>query len=190
MELVCQNYFYKNGDLLDHLGQDNYNSCMLKAVFPGTFDPPTNGHMNLISRAATIFEKLYVVVAVNQGKKCLFTAEERKIMMEKLLSKYDNVEVKLWDRLIVDFAAQYGAKVMLRGVRALADFGYEFELAMTNKGLSPELEIMFMPTDPKYFVLRSSAIKEIAMYDGDISTMVPPEVAQVLKDKLLKRETS
>jgi len=157
---------------------------MLKAVFPGTFDPPTNGHLNLISRAATIFEKVYVVVAVNQGKNCLFTAEERKLMMENLLRKYKNVEVALWDRLVVDFASKYGAKVMLRGVRALADFGYEFELAMTNKGLSPDLEIIFMPTDPKYFVLRSSAIKEIAMYDGDISTMVPPEVADVLKQKL------
>lgn len=190
MRLVCQNYFYKNSILLDHEGHGNYNSCMLKAVFPGTFDPPTNGHLNLISRAATIFEKVFVVVAVNQGKNCLFTAEERKLMMENLLRKYENVEVALWDRLVVEFASKYGAKVMLRGVRALADFGYEFELAMTNKGLSPDLEVMFMPTDPKYFVLRSSAIKEIAMYDGDISTMVPPEVADVLKQKLRNREGS
>jgi len=181
---VCQNYFSKKVILLDLKGLGNYNSGMLKAVFPGTFDPPTNGHMNLISRAAKIFEKLYVVVAVNQGKSCLFSAEERKSMMAELLKEYKNVEVALWDRLVVEFASQYEAKVMLRGVRALADFGYEFELAMTNKGLSPELEVMFMPTDPKYFVLRSSAIKEIAQYDGDISTMVPPVVADALKRRM------
>lgn len=163
---------------------------MLKAVFPGTFDPPTNGHLNLISRAAGIFEKLYVVVAVNQSKYCLFSADERKAMMVDLLKDYENVEVKLWDRLIVDFAGEYGAKVMLRGVRALADFGYEFELAMTNKGLKPELEIMFMPTDPQYFVLRSSAIKEIAMFDGDISSMVPPQVAAILQKKLKNQRSS
>ncbi len=163
---------------------------MLKAVFPGTFDPPTNGHLNLIERAAGIFEKLYVVVAVNQAKHCLFSAEERRSMMVGLLQRYRNVEVKLWDRLIVDFAGEYDAKIMLRGVRALADFGYEFELAMTNKGLRPELEIMFMPTDPQYFVLRSSAIKEIAMLGGDVSTMVPPEVINALKNRLKKENSS
>ncbi len=157
---------------------------MRKAVFPGTFDPPTNGHLNLIERAARIFDVLYVVIAVNQDKKCLFTAEERQEMMTDLLRNFENVEVRPWDRLIVEFADRNEARVILRGVRALADFGYEFELAMTNKQLKPELEIMFMPTDPKYFVLRSSAIKEIALYGGDISTMVPPEVASALRTRL------
>jgi len=105
-------------------------------------------------------------------------------MMRELLKSYSNVEVNLWYSLIVDYALEHKAKVMLRGVRALADFGYEFELAMTNKELRPELEILFMPTDPKYFVLRSSAIKEIALYDGDLSTMVPPQVADALRVKL------
>lgn len=157
---------------------------MRKAVFPGTFDPPTNGHLNLIERAARIFDVLYVVIAVNQEKKCLFSAEERQEMMTDLLRSYENVEVRPWDRLIVEFADRNNARVILRGVRALADFGYEFELAMTNKQLKPELEIMFMPTDPKYFVLRSSAIKEIALYGGDISTMVPPNVASALRTRL------
>lgn len=160
---------------------------MMKAMLPGTFDPPTNGHLNLITRAASIFDKLYVLVAVNRNKRCLFGENERRGMLEELLSGYDNVEVVLWDRLVVDFAAVQGIKVMLRGVRALADFGYEFELAMTNKGLSPELEIMFMPTDPKYFVLRSSAIKEIAEYGGDISSMVPPPVAEKIYQRYGKR---
>jgi|SRR6056297_364640 len=170
--------------MLDQIWLHYYTSFMQNAVFPGTFDPPTNGHLNLIARAAKIFEKLYVVIAVNQGKKTLFSPEERLSMMKDLLKAYDNVEVSLWYRLIVDFAVEHNAKVMLRGVRALADFGYEFELAMTNKELKPDLEIMFMPTDPKYFVLRSSAIKEIAMYDGDLSTMVPPQVAEALRMKL------
>ena len=157
---------------------------MQTAIFPGTFDPPTNGHLNLIARAASIFEQLHVVIAVNQAKQTLFSPEERLDMMRELLKSYNNVQVNLWYSLIVDYAVEHKAKVMLRGVRALADFGYEFELAMTNKELRPELEIMFMPTDPKYFVLRSSAIKEIAMYDGDLSTMVPPQVADALRVKL------
>jgi len=157
---------------------------MQTAIFPGTFDPPTNGHLNLIARAASIFEQLHVVIAVNQAKQTLFSPEERLDMMRELLKSYSNVEVNLWYSLIVDYALEHKAKVMLRGVRALADFGYEFELAMTNKELRPELEILFMPTDPKYFVLRSSAIKEIALYDGDLSTMVPPQVADALRVKL------
>jgi pantetheine-phosphate adenylyltransferase len=126
---------------------------------------------------------LYVVIAVNRGKSCFFDEHERFAMMTELLKAYDNVETVLWDRLVVEFAAKNDIKVMLRGVRALADFSYEFELAMTNKELAPELEIMFMPTDPKYFVLRSSAIKEIAVYGGDISTMVPPLVAEALIER-------
>lgn len=157
---------------------------MIKAMFPGSFDPPTNGHMNLIKRAALIFEELYVVIAVNNQKKTLFSSQERYEMMSLLLKDYSNVTVKLWDNLIVKFAEQNHVKVMIRGVRALVDFGYEFELAMTNKELSPDVDILFMPTDPKYFVLRSSAIKEIALLDGDIGAMVPPEVAYALKERL------
>jgi pantetheine-phosphate adenylyltransferase len=158
---------------------------MRKAVFPGTFDPPTLGHMNLIARASRIFDTVLVVIAVNQNKQCLFSAEERQTMMSEMLSEYGNVRIKLWDRLIVEFAQKHDANVILRGVRALADFGYEFELAMTNKGLNPDIDILFMPTDPKYFVLRSSAIKEIAMYGGDVTSMVPPNVAEALRERLM-----
>jgi pantetheine-phosphate adenylyltransferase len=140
--------------------------------------------MNLIDRAAKIFDTVLVVIAVNQNKECLFSAEERRSMMEEMLAGYDNVQVKLWDRLIVEFAQKNDARVILRGVRALADFGYEFELAMTNKGLNPDIDILFMPTDPKYFVLRSSAIKEVAMYGGDVTSMVPPNVAEALRERL------
>ncbi len=156
----------------------------MKAMFPGSFDPPTNGHMNLIKRAAQIFDELYVVIAVNDQKKCLFTSQERYEMMSLLLKDYSNVSVSLWDNLVVRFAEVHEIKVIIRGVRALVDFGYEFELAMTNKELNPNIDILFMPTDPKYFVLRSSAIKEIALLDGDIGAMVPPEVAFALKQRL------
>jgi len=157
---------------------------MLKAVYPGSFDPPTNGHINIIERASRIFDQVDVVIAINETKKYLFSAEERRSMMQSLISPFENVYLHLWDRLIVDYVKKADAKVLLRGVRALSDFSYEFELAMTNKGLDSEIETIFMPTDPKYFVLRSSAIKEIALYRGDVSSMVPAIVAEALKGKL------
>lgn len=157
---------------------------MLIAVLPGSFDPPTNGHINLIHRASAIFGKIHLVIAVNPRKEYLFSGEERKDLINELVKDYENVEVHVWNRLIVDFVREIGAKVLIRGVRALADFGYEFELAMTNKTLRPEIETIFMPTDPKYFVLRSSAIKEIAMLGGDITTMVPKIVADLLNERL------
>ena len=161
---------------------------MLIAVLPGSFDPPTNGHLNLIYRASRIFDRLHVVIAVNSMKSDnLFTGDERFKMMKDLVKDCENVEVHLWTNLIVNFVREVGASVIVRGVRALADFGYEFELAMTNKSLSPEIETIFMPTDPKYFVLRSSAIKEIAMLGGDISTMVPVSVAQKLKQRVQEK---
>jgi pantetheine-phosphate adenylyltransferase len=151
-----------------------------KAILPGTFDPPTNGHLNLIQRSADLFGKLVVVVADNISKKCLFTGEERLNMLKELLVDYPNVEVVSWNGLVVDYARAHNIQVMVRGVRALVDFGYEFELAMTNKALYPELEVLFMPTDPHYFVLRSSAIKEMAAFGADISSMVPRIVAEKL----------
>jgi len=157
---------------------------MLIAVYPGSFDPPTNGHLNLINRASKIFDSLKVVIAVNPSKKYLFSSKERVAMMKLLLKGYKNVSVDLWDKLIVDFASREKARVILRGVRAIADFGHEFELSMLNKGLNSGIETVFMPTDPKYFVLRSAAIKELAILGGDISKMVPPEIERALKIKL------
>ena len=157
---------------------------MLRAMLPGSFDPPTNGHLNLIRRAARITDELYVVVAVNRTKTYLFDGRERVSMMEELLKEYENIKVLPWDSLIVDFAKEHGINVMIRGVRALADFEYEFELAMTNKQIYSDLEVLFLPTDHKYFVLRASAIKELASYGADISTMVPDIVAEKLKNRL------
>lgn len=157
---------------------------MLRALFPGSFDPPTNGHMNLIQRVCGIYDQVDVVIAVNPTKLYTFSPDERFQMMSELVKPYPNVSVHLWDRLIVEFAEKVGARLMVRGVRALDDFSYEFQLSMVNKGLNSTIETIFMPTDPQYFVLRSSQIKELARLGGDISTMVPDLVADALRRKL------
>ena len=154
------------------------------AMLPGSFDPPTNGHIDIIERSAALYDKLFVVVADNVQKTCLFSASERKDMLKSILEGYDNIEVVTYAGLVAQFAQEHGVGVMVRGVRALVDFGYEFELAMTNKQLNSSLEILFMPTSPKYFMLRSSAIKEMAAYGADISPMVPPLVVTMMGERI------
>jgi pantetheine-phosphate adenylyltransferase len=156
---------------------------MPNAIFPGSFDPATFGHLNIIERAGSFFEELVVVVADNPNKGCLFSPDERKTMLEELVRPWSNVSVVIWNRLIVDFMKKRDIRILLRGVRGISDFSYEFELSMMNKALSPQVETVFMPTDPRYFVLRSSAIKELASFRGDVSTMVPPIVAEALAKK-------
>lgn len=157
---------------------------MIKAVFPGTFDPPTNGHVNLIERASGMFDELHIVVAVNSEKKGLFSPDERQKMLEELTRSHGNVKVAQWDRLIVDYVQREKANVLLRGIRALSDFGYEFELAMIYKELAPDLEVVFLPTDPKYLVVRSSIVKEIAGLNGKVDDMVPGLVLEALKRRI------
>lgn len=157
---------------------------MVKAIFPGSFDPPTYGHLNIIERARLIFSEIHVVVAVNREKRYTFSAEERVALMQDMVSKWDNVTVHAWDTLIVDYARKIKAHVLIRGVRNITDFSYEFDLAMMNRGLNPEIETVFLSPDPQYFVLRSSAIKELAAFGGDVSSMVPAAVADLLKRKL------
>ncbi|HPZ16051.1 MAG TPA: pantetheine-phosphate adenylyltransferase [Sphaerochaeta sp.] len=154
------------------------------AMLPGSFDPPSNGHIDIIERSAALYDKLFVVVADNVQKKPLFTSVERMEMLRQILSQHTNIEVVSYRGLVVDFARTHGVGVMIRGVRALVDFGYEFELAMTNKQLNPDLEVLFMPTSPKYFQLRSSAIKEMAAYGADISPMVPPLVVEMMRKRI------
>lgn len=172
--------------LLDQSGILPHDQSMKKALFPGSFDPPTNGHLNIISRAIDIFDEIHVVVAVNKQKTYSFSSEERYDMMVELCGSYPNVHVHLWDKLIVEFADKIGAKVLLRGVRALADFNYEFELSMLNRGLNPNIETLFMPTDPEYFVLRSSQIHELVRLGGDITSMVPPEIIERVTTRFQK----
>ena len=152
-------------------------------LFPGSFDPPTYGHLNIIERARSIFDKIDVVIAVNKSKKYLFSEDERLSMIKELVSGWDNVTVHTSNKLIVDYAHENNASVLLRGVRNFSDFSYEFDLSLLNKGLASDIETVFLPTDPEFFVLRSSSIKELAAFNGDISKMVPPLVEKALKEK-------
>lgn len=155
----------------------------MNVIFPGTFDPPTNGHLDLMERASDMFEKVIVVIAINPDKTALFTGNERLQMVNSLVRELPKTEVYTWEGLIVEFARKHGIYTLLRGVRSLSDFEYEFELSMMNKALFPSIETIFLPTDQKYFVLRSSGIKEVSRFGGDVSNMVPDVVAQALNKK-------
>lgn len=157
---------------------------MIKAVFPGSFDPPTNGHLDIIQRASRLFDDVDVVISVNPAKQYMFSETERLDMLKELLKDYKNVEVHLWEGLIVNYAKEHGAKVLIRGIRSSNDFSYEFELAHMNQNLNPQIETMFLPSKEKWGVVKSSSIKELAMFGGDISRMVPPLVVEALKKRL------
>ncbi len=159
---------------------------MIKAVFPGSFDPPTNGHLDIIHRASKLFDNLDVLISVNPNKQYMFSEQERLDMLTNLLKDYKNVQIHVWEGLIVNYAKQVGANVLIRGIRSINDFSYEFELAHMNQKLNPEIETMFLPCKEKFGIVKSSSIKELAMFDGDISRMVPPLVEKALKSKLEK----
>ncbi len=156
------------------------------AVFPGSFDPPTYGHLNVIERASRLFDSIDVLVSVNPEKSSLFSAEERVAILEQMTSSLDNVTVHAANTLVVEYARKVGAKVLLRGIRNANDFSYEFDLALVNHSLDDGIETLFVPTEQKYFTIRSSAIKELARYGGDVSKMVPPVVEEALKKKFAK----
>ncbi len=137
-----------------------------------------------------MFDEIHVVVAVNSDKKYLFSAEERVDLIRDMVSDWSTISVHSWNSLIVEYARKNDAHVLIRGVRNLADFSYEFDLAMMNRGLNPGIETVFLSTDPQYFVLRSSAIKELASLGGDVSSMVPPAVAALLRKKYAERTSS
>jgi pantetheine-phosphate adenylyltransferase len=156
---------------------------MKRIIYPGTFDPPTNGHLDVVQRASGMFEHIDVVISVNPAKKTLFSEEERVQMMQAMVSGLPNVQVHAWDGLIVELAERIGAGIILRGVRALGDFDHEFELALMQKHLNRRIETIFLPTAQEHFLLRSSTIKEIAQFGGDVSDMVPRVVERALKLK-------
>ncbi|MBO4640261.1 MAG: pantetheine-phosphate adenylyltransferase [Treponema sp.] len=159
---------------------------MIKAVFPGSFDPPTNGHLDIIQRASKLFDDVDVLISVNPNKNYMFTEQERLAMLQELLKNYKNVQIHVWEGLIVNYAKEVGAKVLIRGIRSSNDFSYEFELAHMNQNLNPAIETMFLPSKEKWGVVKSSSIKELALFGGDISRMVPQLVEAELKKKLGK----
>jgi len=153
------------------------------AVYPGSFDPITNGHLDLIQRALKIFDRIIVAVAVNPVKKPLFTIEERMEMIRVSLQDHPQVSCDNFDGLLVKYATSRNARAVLRGLRAVTDFEYEFQLAMMNRRLEPELETVFLMTGLRWVFLSSSILKEAASHGGDIRGMVPEIVFEMLKKK-------
>ena len=155
----------------------------IKAIYPGTFDPITLGHEDLVKRACNIFETVFVAVAYNTQKNTLFSFDERKDMCEKVLSKYKNVEIIRLDRLTVDHAKELDAKVMLRGLRAVSDFEYEVQLSNLNRTMNPDIESIFLSPDEKYSFISSSIIKDIANHNGKLEKFLDSYVERKVIDK-------
>ena len=153
------------------------------AIYPGTFDPITNGHIDIIDRASNIFDKVIVMLAVNQAKKPLFSNEERLKMIADAISHIPNTEITEFNGLLVDFAEKSGAKVIIRGLRAISDFEYEFQMALMNKKLSQEITTVFLMPNEKYTYLNSTIVKDVAKFNGNIDDFVTKLVAQMLLNK-------
>ncbi|NLL30533.1 MAG: pantetheine-phosphate adenylyltransferase [Clostridiales bacterium] len=153
------------------------------AVYPGSFDPITNGHLDIITRAAKIYDKLIVAVLINVDKKCLFTIQERVNLIKKVTKDLKNVEVLSFDGLLVDFAKMNNSKVILKGLRTVADFEYEFQMSLMNSKLNPDIETVFMMTSSAYSYVSSSSVKQVAKFGGSIEGLVPDKLIDEIRSK-------
>ena len=156
---------------------------MKTAIYPGSFDPVTLGHYDIIERSSKIFDKLIVGVLNNSAKSPLFSVEERVNMLKDVTSYFPNVEVQSFAGLLIDFVRSNDANVIVRGLRAITDFEYELQLAQMNRVIAPEIDTLFLTTNLKYAYLSSSMAKEVAMYGGDISSFLSPEIAEKVREK-------
>ena len=153
------------------------------AIYPGSFDPVTNGHFDIVERGLRIFDKIIVAILHNPNKNCLFTIEERVEMLKDSLKKLKNVEIDTFEGLLVDYAVKRKAQAILRGLRALSDFEYEFQMAMMNRRINREIQSVFLMTGLRWIFISSSIIKEAARFGGNIEGMVPPLVSRKLREK-------
>lgn len=153
---------------------------MTIAVYPGSFDPITNGHVNIILRVSKFVDKLYIGVLDNPSKKPAFTSEDRVEFIKMVTQDHNNIEVVSFSGLLIDFVKKVNAGLIIRGLRAVTDFEYEFQMALTNKNLLPEAETFFVPTSIEFLFLSSSVVKEVAAYGGDISGMVPDQIKSIV----------
>ncbi|HHE46144.1 MAG TPA: pantetheine-phosphate adenylyltransferase [Bacteroidetes bacterium] len=153
------------------------------AVYPGTFDPITNGHLDIVKRAAPLFDKVIITLALNSDKKPLFSADERLEMIRNSIKGIEQVEVARFSGLIVNFASKVGASVIIRGLRAVSDFEFEFQMALMNRKQNPEIDTVYLMPDARYTYLSSSIVKEVAKHGGDVERFVPSGVLDMLKKK-------
>ena len=153
------------------------------AVYPGTFDPITNGHLDIIERASDLFDKVVVTIALNTNKKPLFSKEDRKEMITYVTKKFKNIEVDSFNGLLVDYAIKKKANTIIRGLRAVSDFEYEFQMSLTNRKLAPEINTIFLMSNEKYTYLNSSLVKELAKFKGRINCFVPDYVRKKIEEK-------
>ncbi len=160
---------------------------MKTAIYPGSFDPVTSGHLNIIRRAANIFDKLIVCVMVNAGKSPMFTLEEREALIRRITADLPNVEVDCSNELLADYARRRGSCVIVKGLRAGSDFENEFQMALVNRKLNPELDTMFLTAASQYMYLSSSMVKELGNYGADLSDFLPEEIIPDFRNKLCKK---
>ena len=153
------------------------------AVYPGSFDPCTNGHLDIIDRSAQLFDKVIVAVLTNSSKTPVFTVSERIELLKTATADYSNVEVCSFSGLLVDFLRKIDVKVVIKGLRAVSDFEYEFQMALTNKALYPELETLFMHSSQEYMFLSSSVVREVAKYGGSLTGLVPEELIPIVEKR-------
>lgn len=156
---------------------------MRLAIYPGSFDPVTNGHLDILHRARTFFDKVIIGVATNINKKGLFDDEERAELLRAVVPQDESVEIAIFDGLLIEYARQRKAAAIVRGLRAVADFEYEFQLALMNRRLANEVDTVFLMTDEDNFYVSSSLVREVARFGGDVSAFVPPAIEQALKKK-------